>query len=147
LKAKADQPRHPSPARDRAGPLTLIALVGAGPAAWIVGEIGMYGLATYPCFPRDEPLHTRLPGWEGIGWALAGLNVAALLVSLWAAWACWRIWRRTQDEAGGEQYDALEVGEGRTRFIALCGVITNIGFAAAVLFHSTGLLMAPTCGS
>jgi hypothetical protein len=125
----------------------LVVLVGAGPSAWIVGELGMYGLASYPCFPRDMPLDARLSGWEGIGWVLAGLNAAALVVGLWASWACWRIWERTRDEAGGEQYDALEVGEGRTRFIALCGLITNLGFTAAILVHSIALLMAPSCGA
>ena len=39
----------------------------------------------------------------------------------------------------------LEAGEGRTRFLAVCGLMSALGFAAAILFNTIAVLTVPPC--
>jgi hypothetical protein len=40
----------------------------------------------------------------------------------------------------------VDIGEGRARFVSLCGVIVSLGFAVATLFDLTALAVVPFCG-
>jgi hypothetical protein len=40
----------------------------------------------------------------------------------------------------------LEIGEGRTRFLALSGMLASGLFFAAVVFNVIGLIFVPPCG-
>lgn len=138
-------PGHPSPGRDRVrlGPL-FFGLVG-GPAAWITQLVVSYGLASYSCYPRQHPL-VRVPaGWHGIWYGLLALNVLAILVIISATAVSWQHWRVTRQEHSGPAQHALEAGEGRTRFLALVGIMTGLGFIVAALFDTVVLLAVPQC--
>jgi hypothetical protein len=39
----------------------------------------------------------------------------------------------------------IERGEGRTRFLAMCGLMLSIGFFVAITFTSITLLLSPVC--
>lgn len=41
---------------------------------------------------------------------------------------------------------ALEIGEGRTRFMAMSGILTSVTFVLASLVHGLALLLVPPCG-
>ena len=68
-------------------------------------------------------------------WALA---IAAFVVSV-------RIYAATRAEMQVKMHDLLEIGEGRSRFIALCGTITSLTFAAVIMLDVVSLYLVPPC--
>ncbi|MDQ2802823.1 MAG: hypothetical protein M3Y41_09110, partial [Pseudomonadota bacterium] len=62
-----------------------------------------------------------------------------------SAAVAWRIWRETRGERPGKTASLLEVGEGRTRFLALVGILMGLGFAIAIVFDTVVLLVVPLC--
>lgn len=144
--ADARDDPHPSPARDRVSLWLLIGAFAAGPAAWITQLVICYGVASHACFPSIQPwLTTPPPGWGAEqGW-LAALNLTCLFVAIGGGVTSWRIWRRTRDEKEGDAESALEIGEGRTRFIATCGILTGSGFAIAILFGTLQPFLLLSC--
>ena len=70
---------------------------------------------------------------------------AGITLSLAAALLSWRSWKATREEHPGGADALLEAGEGRTRFLAACGMMNAIGFAAAILFTLIAVLTVPPC--
>ena len=152
----ADQRRgsaHPAPARnDVSAGLLWFGLVAA-PAAWTVQTLVDLALTSHGCYPRLFPLATpMLAGLRGI---LVTVSLAALIVCIVAALAATRTWSMTRHEhqsssgAGdkhGPSAALLETGEGRTRFLALSGLMTSIVFTIAVLAHTVSIFIVGPCG-
>jgi hypothetical protein len=71
---------------------------------------------------------------------LAGIAVAILggLVSF-------RNWRLTFYEAPGSVHHLLDRGEGRTRFLAMFGILTSFLFALGLLFATAAVFLVPLC--
>ena len=152
----ADQQRggaHPAPARnDVSSGLLWFGLVG-GPLAWTVQTLVDLALTSHGCYPRLFPLAApMLAGLRGI---LAIVSVAALIVCIVAALVAMRSWNRTRHEhqsssGAGEKHGPsaalLETGEGRTRFLALSGLMTSIVFTIAVLAHTVSIFIVGPCG-
>ncbi len=136
---------HPAPHRDRRSmPMLLFGVCGA-PAAWLVQLVLGYALAAYPCFP-DDTAYARLPhSWWWDRGVLFAINLGALAVAILATLVARGSWRRTAQEGPGTHRELLELGEGRTRFMAACGVLTGLGFIAAILFNTVGLAGTPQC--
>lgn len=128
---------HPAPQRRRVnGFAILLGLTGA-PAAWIGVSLVNYALTSEIC---------ARSGSSGLPWGgLLGLNLLGFAAALGALWISYDGWRRSHDEQSGEQQKTLEVGEGRTRFLALCGIVTSIGFAIGIAFAILPLLLVMTC--
>jgi hypothetical protein len=127
--------------------LLLLALA-IGPAAWIVQLTGDFALASDVCRPNDAP--RSLPpagGWGAEHVALIGLNLVCLVLCLAGAGVAWRYWQRSHGEKRGDTPALVEVGEGRTRFMAACGMITATGFALATAFGTALPLFVPPCWS
>ena len=76
---------------------------------------------------------------------LIGADIAVVLVAAGAALLSYRNWERTRREAEGGPDQRLETGEGRTRFMSLCGMITSVGFAVAAAFTLVGAVALPLC--
>ncbi len=136
---------HPAPHRHRvSAALMLFAVAGAG-GAWLIQLIVDYGLAAHRCFPADKPLlATNLPG----GWSypvLLALNILAIVTAVAASIAARQIWRRTKDEHDSSTHHLLAAGEGRTRFLAMCGQLAGLGFLVAILFDTVAIYMVPRC--
>lgn len=134
---------HPSPERARVSvPLMLTALFLA-PAVWTVQILTAYVLAARFCFPTYTPLAgTLVPGLSG--WTVAG-SVVALIFAGCAMWASHTAWTRTRSEKEGGARSALETGQGRTRFLALCGVVITAIFSAAIIFDALAALLLRQC--
>lgn len=144
--AKSREATHPSPQRDRVSLWLLIGGLAAGPAAWIAQLVVSYGLASHACFPSTQPwLTTPPPGWAFEAAWLTALNLICLSVAVAGALVSWRLWRRTRHEMGGDTETALEIGEGRTRFIAHCGILTGTGFAVAIAFATLQPFLLASC--
>lgn len=134
---------HPSPQRRRVGLAALFFGLGAAPFAWNAQLLLSTALSGHACYPRDVPL--ALPIWNGAWGILLAIGLAALALAVTGGLVSWRNWRRTQDEAGGSAHHLLDVGEGRTRFLAMFGLLTSFLFALGIVFATAGVLLVPLC--
>jgi len=134
---------HPAPHRDLV-PGWLIGFgLFAGPAAWSVQSLLDVALAGYACYPKDEPL--AAPLWSGLPTALASANVVAIVVCVLGGIAAWVAYRKSGAERPGSAHHLLESGDGRTRFLALAGVLTSVLFIVAVVFETFEVFMVTPC--
>jgi hypothetical protein len=133
---------HPAPHRGRV-PLwrQLFGLAG-GPLAWAAQLNIGYALTSYPCNPGGHSAGAMLAGWAWTRGAALGLNGLAALVAVAAGLVSLGVWRATRGEKDGHPVD---VGEGRTRFLGVCGAFTSFGFLAAIVFDTVMILGAPAC--
>jgi hypothetical protein len=134
---------HPAPGRANVNPFLLgFAVVGA-PISWSLEMLVSFPISAYACFPKDEPLPApAIPGLSGI---LTCVGIAFFLAGVLATVASVICWRQTRNENASVAKHLLEVGEGRTRFIALCGLIVSIGFLIALIFETTALYLIRSC--
>ncbi len=144
--------RHAAPARDLV-PLWVLwfGLLG-GPLAWSGQALANTPVASHGCFPNLFVLHaSSVGGMRGI---MFGVSVAAVVLSGAALVASWSSWRRTRsehhDRSGSAQQhgfgvSALETGEGRTRFMALSGVLSSATFLLVILAHTATVMLVRPC--
>ena len=115
----------------------------AAPGVWLLQIAVSYGFATLACYPhfspQTTPLLERLRGIEAV------IAVVALAIAIAALAQSWRLWRRTRDERPGTHHDLIEVGEGRTRFLALSGLIMSGGFLIALFLTAVETLYVGPC--
>jgi hypothetical protein len=141
----ATSPEHPSPHRERVNLALLLFGVFAGPVAWSAQLVANYILAVDPCFltrvVRTEPVLRASSDWP----AILIVNLVAALLAIAGGIISLRLWRESRHEHPGTASHAVEVGEGRTRFLALWGVMTGFGFLAAILFDTIALFLVPRC--
>ncbi|MEO7771249.1 MAG: hypothetical protein ABIX19_09495 [Gemmatimonadaceae bacterium] len=143
---------HPAPARGRVGPVALWFGLAGGFVAWSVQTLANLSLASHACYPRLFPLAVPTVGaMRGI---VFGVSLVAFVVCLAAAATAWRSWIATRDEgqeatgagkAHAAGHAALETGEGRTRFMALAGVIASATFVLVSLVHTISIFLVGPC--
>jgi EAL domain-containing protein (putative c-di-GMP-specific phosphodiesterase class I) len=139
----ASTPQHPAPERDRVSARRLWFGLLAAPAAWALAEMLLYFLSSRNCAMKSSTLAEQLTRGEAPGVVMAAilsfaLAAAGVIVSLGN-------WRRSRHEKAASEHHLAESGEGRTRFIALCGLLTSAGFVAGFVFLAAGFLVAPLC--
>ena len=140
--------QHPARHRGRVGIVASLASLIAGPAAWIVQLVLGYGLSSLACFPHDAALRqSPLQGWSTEPLILGVINGVCLAIAIGGGVMALIHWRRTHGERGGGAAQAMEIGEGRPRFLAICGMMSSFGFAAAILFDTPAILAVPACWS
>jgi hypothetical protein len=125
--------QHPAPLRHQLSLGEALFSIFGGPLAWFVQLCAGYALATWPCFPED---HRTLMPAGGYAWsfpAMVALLIAGVLVALAAFGVSWRAYARTRNEAG------------RTRFLALWGMLLGAGFAVATSLTAIAFLLVPRC--
>jgi hypothetical protein len=121
--------------------LLLVAL-GAGPATWALQLVADYAVSSYACFPHDVAYRQAPPpGWGGEAGILLAVNLVCLAVDVAAVFFC----ARRLAGSGGNGGAPRDVRRGRTRFLALCGVMAGVGFAGAILVNTANIVMVPTC--
>jgi hypothetical protein len=133
---------HPSPARHRVNPLLLALALGAPPAAWLAQLLLAFAPASYFCW---FGVTATPPVWLG------PLAVSANLVAIVAAFAAFavalRIVRQTGPEHGDNTAGLIEIGEGRTRFLAIWAAFIAVVFAIAILANTLSLHLVALCQS
>jgi len=116
----------------------------AAPLAWSCQILTSSSLSGYVCYPHAEPLGAPLwSGWHPVLVAVAGVCVA---VAILGGVISTRNWRRTFQELPGSAHHLLDIGEGRTRFMAMCGMLISALFVYAILFAIAALWLVPPCG-
>jgi len=136
---------HPSPHRDRVSDAALLLALALGPASWAATLMLGYAAASHACYPADTPVATLPPGWNDLRGALVALDIACLGAALLGVGIAHRAWRATRAEKAGSPHALLDVGEGRSRFLALCGVLAGLGFALAIIFNIAVAAGVPAC--
>jgi hypothetical protein len=145
---------HPAPERERVPLAALWFGLAGGPVAWSIQTLVSLPVAAHACFPRLTPLSS--PAFGGVRGVVFLLGVMAFGVSALATWVAWRTWSHTRQEQQGasgegarhrESVAALETGEGRTRFMALAGLMTSIVFLLVTASHAAMLFLVAPCAA
>lgn len=135
---------HPSPHRDRVGRWAIwFSIIGA-PLAWNLQLLINSTLFSHACYPQDVPLAT--PMWNHLGPLSFAVEAAALALCIAAGIAGWRSWSRSSEEKQGGLHHLVESGDGRTRFMAVVGMMTSALFLVATAFATLNLTAVPRCG-
>lgn len=140
-------PGHAAPHRDLV-PIGVLwfALFGA-PAAWAAQLISNYALMSHFCYPTDTPL--AAPTFGGVRVLSIVLDVVLLLVAVAALASAIGAWVRTRHETrvlkGPEHEEAAEIGEGRTRFMAMSGILVSGIFVYGIIMAGLPLITMPIC--
>jgi hypothetical protein len=136
---------HPAPQREHASAFASTFGLLGGPLAWFVQLCAGYGLASWSCFPKDQRGVTPV---EGVSWSwptMVVLWIAGVVIAIAAFLAAYRNFQQTRGEGRGDHAHLVEVGTGRTRFIALWGMLLGAGFAAATVLDVIAFLVLPRC--
>jgi hypothetical protein len=135
---------HPSPHRAHARAwATWFGLIGA-PLAWSLQLLLNASIGAHGCYPGDAPLAE--PIWANTTSVMAVVEIAAMLVCTGALWCAWHSWRRTREERPGSAHHLMEAGDGRTRFMAMAGMLTSCQMLVAVVLSTISALAVPGCG-
>lgn len=125
--------------------LELAFAVAGGPAAWFLQFNAGYALASWPCFPDDHRMQLPMDGYAWSFPAMVAVMIAGVVIALAALWVSWRVLQRTHEEASGDHRQLLAAGTGRTRFLALWGIVLGSGFAVASLVTGVAFVFLPRC--
>lgn len=136
---------HPAPHRERVGTWQAAFGIFGGPLAWFVQLCVGYGLMATPCYPGPERQTTLS---SEAAWTVPANIVVYLLclaLAVAAGFMALRSWRRTRGEKRGTPDQVMEAGHGRTRFLAVWGVLLGFGFAIVIAANAVALLVVPPC--
>lgn len=135
---------HPAPHRDLVSTKLLFFGLFGAPFVWSVQLIVNYALMSHSCYPGRLPIPTS---YVGVAWTVALIvSIASLIVAVASALTSIRSWRRTEDEHAGSENALLEVGEGRTRFMAFAGILLSVLFLLGIVLNGIPLFVVPACG-
>lgn len=135
---------HPAPQRANASLLALWTALALGPAAWFLQLAIETPLLSSACYPHDVPFVGALPDVRPV---ILWVDVVALAIVGFSAFVAWRTWRRTAGEKTGDGHRLMASGDGRTRFMAMSGLIANgmVGMAMVYTVLTHALLRG--CGT
>jgi hypothetical protein len=86
------------------------------------------------------------PAWSGMRCVVAGSSLALWALLLVGCAIAWANWRATRHTSNADSREIIQSGAGRTRFMALCGVLVSGLFAIGLVFTSVGIFWVPSCG-
>jgi cytochrome c oxidase subunit 3 len=84
--------------------------------------------------------------WLVVMPGVLAVDAAALAATAIAGFVAWRNWRRTSGEKAGGGQGLLESGDGRTRFMAMAGMLTCGVIGVAILYIGMCHAALPECG-
>jgi hypothetical protein len=142
--AQGENP-HPAPQAHRVGSLESLFGILGGPLAWYLQLCAGYALASQPCFRAGVRMTAPLRAAQWTWPAMILSMVAAVAVALLALLISWHAFRRTRPEAQGAAAHLSDMGSGRTRFLALWGVLLGAAFATATAISAAAFITLPRC--
>ncbi len=136
---------HPAPQAERVKTGEIFFELFGGPIAWLVQLSGGYALVSEACSADGGRalMPLRAASWAWLG--MIGLMCAAILAASLSFLLSWAAFKRTREETAGGGHHLMETGAGRTRFLALWGVMLSAGFAIATVFTAVALVTLPLC--
>lgn len=139
-----DERVHPAARRHHFRLICLLIAVLAPPAGWSMHLIVNYASASRACFPDGTPQSG--PSTQSLWLLLITIDIVSLAISGVAAALAYRSWKTSAAEMAEHASPMVETGEGRTRFLAIWGLLIGVGFFVAVIFDFVGLWILPICG-
>ena len=134
---------HPSPHRERVGLWAMWFCIVGAPAAWSLQQLIAPTLFAHGCYPKDVPVAT--PIWGNLRSVALAVELIAIVVCVVAGFTAWRNWGRTRGEKEGSGHHLIEAGDGRSRFMAMVGLICSGLFLLATIFATGLLYMVQPC--
>ncbi len=134
---------HPSPARHQVSLAALWFGLFAAPVVWSLQMLVLYPVVAHGCFPRDHPLSLPVYSTDPV---VLLVSFVALVVASAAALVALRSWRSTRAEDHAGEDHLLETGEGRSRFMALGGMLLSGLFLFGILLNGLPFLLLGPCG-
>ena len=148
MNAEAREPStshpHPAPHRERLSSRWMWFCLVLPPAVWFLQLTIDNVLTSQACYPGDVPL--QQPRLHVLPWVI-GCDVVVLVVAVIGGFIGWRNWQRTAEEKPGGSHHLLESGDGRTRFMAMAGVLTSGIVLVASLYALFSHLTVGWCGT
>jgi hypothetical protein len=141
--AAASETPHPAPHRTRARLFWLWFGIFAAPLAWNLQLLIGSAVSGHVCYPALDPLGPQAGGQ--FPWQMGVVDVLCIVVALVALAVSVVHWRRVHEEKQGGGGHLLDQGEGRTRFMAMLGILNSLLFLVALLFASAHLFFFPPC--
>ena len=130
---------HPSPHRARAGLSAQLFGAATAPLFWIGQLVLSSTLTNMVCRAGSSGPHGALHA------SLLCFDALAIAAAIAGGLVAHRCWNATHHEASGGSTRALEAGEGRSRFLALWGLLASLWFLFAIVFNTIASLMVPPC--
>jgi hypothetical protein len=134
LHALARAVSHPSPGKGTLPRWRILAGVTLAPAAFALQVVASYIVAADACGAGRAP-----------DLSLVMINLVALVVTVAGFLIAVANFRATRAEKPGSHHDIQEIGEGRTRFLAYCGLCASGIFGLAVIVQLTSILTLSAC--
>jgi len=134
---------HPAPQRARAPCAALAFGLLAAPIGWALHLLVNYSIAGNYC--AGTALTAATTGSDDTISAIFLVDLMAVVLAIAGAYIAFELWERTRQETEGSAHHLVQSGEGRTRFLAMCGVLTSILFGLAVIFDVIGVMAGPPC--
>lgn len=133
---------HPAPHRDRAPYVSLAFGLFAAPIGWALHLLVNYSIAGQNCVGASAAPTASAGGAHSV---ILLIDLAAVILSVVAGAVAYDLWKKTREEKAGDAHRLVQAGEGRTRFLALCGILTSTLFGLAVIVDVLGILVGPPC--
>jgi hypothetical protein len=135
---------HPAPHRDRVSLWSIFYSLFAAPIFWAGDLMVDFALVSHACYPGHQPLAAPT---EGFGWVWAFVLAAGLVTLLLIAsggLVALRNWRVT-GPPHGHHHHLVEKGEGRTRYLGICGMGFALFFFVVTVTMTVALFFLPLC--
>jgi len=136
---------HPAPHGHRLTTPVAFFILCAGPLAWFVQLCGSVALLGWPCFPMMDRYQLPMPNY---GWTRGGaiaLLILCLGVAITAGIVSLAKLAEVRHEKEGGHADLIEIGHGRTRFLALWGAVLSFSSAFVIVLTVVAFLAVPRC--
>ncbi len=141
-------PEHPSPYRRRISTAWLLSGLAIPPAAWTLQLLVGYGIASNACTLTQGHVGQRqVTGFADEGVLLIAIQIGFLVSAIGSGLMSWRHWSALREEKTDSEHSHLTLGEGRARFLAMCGMFMASVFSVAIAFNLLEPIMIPHCWS
>jgi hypothetical protein len=134
---------HPSPQRDRVFAPYLWFSVIAAPLAWAARLLVNYAIAGQRCVGAANVELKTLSHSSFVTMLL--IDLLAITVAAIAGYVAYLHWLQTRTDKAGGTHVLVHSGEGRTRFLAMCGMLSSTLFGIAVAMDAIGNALGPPC--
>jgi len=138
---------HPAPARHQTDIGTLAFGIFGAPVIWGVHFLANVTIASRTCSTL-APMKPSVTAYASV----LAIDAIALVIAAAAFILSMHAWQATKHEAANKEDGATSAeqvaygGEGRTRFMALGGIIVSAIFTTAILFDTVAAIMVSSCG-
>ena len=134
---------YPAPDRNQVSFWALIFGASAAPVFWLGQMILGYGVSAFVCYSGDHP--TMMASTTTLRVALIVFDAVAIIAALAGGVVAYGCWRRVRNEKEGGASHAIDIGDGRARFMALWGMMSSLWFLGAIVFGTIASVAVPLC--